>query len=193
MDDSAIKILEQEIKDIMRPTKELAHGEETLAWLFKIEPHAPWQLQIAALAHDIERALPNELAGVSKQPIRKDFQTYDEFKQAHALRSAQVVQTLMQKLAFPSSDIDRVTNAITKHEVGGDLDSDLVRDADSIRWFDSGYTKYIQAFGIESAKEKGWWMYKRAIVQTKLLIDKLPFDKNVKNYIKQQSLEYKTD
>ena len=80
-------------------------------------------------------------------------------------------------------DIQRITNAIEKHEVGGDPDSDLVRDADSIRWFDSGHPNYIKAFGLDSAKEKGWWMYKRATDKTKKLIDTLPYEKRIKEHI----------
>ena len=89
---------------------------------------------------------------------------------------------LMESLEFAQQDIHRVANAITRHETGGDPDSDLVRDADSIRWFDSGYQHYIKAYGLDSAGEKARWMYTRATPQTKALISNLLKDERLRKY-----------
>lgn len=179
-----IETLKQTLKQIMAPTKELAHGTETLQWLLKINPESDWQVQIAAFAHDIERAVNEEANRFPPRPKKEDHVTYDSYKQEHARRSAEVVERIMEEHGFDVSDIQRVCSAIEKHEVGGDKDSDLVRDADSIRWFDKGYIKYIERSGINGAKEKGWWMYKRANEKTKELIFNLEFDDNVKQFIK---------
>lgn len=172
---------------LMESTKELAHGIETLDWLLKIEPKAPWHLQIAAFAHDIERAIPFVEGKTPQLPSKDAYPDYDDYKAAHAKRSAEIVKTIMAQFGFNTYDITVVSSAIEKHEVGGDPNSDLVRDADSIRWFDGGYINYINKYSVEGAKEKGWWMFKRAREETQKLILKLPFDAEVKAHI----LEYK--
>lgn len=182
-----IEKLKKTLEDIMAPTKELAHGSETLEWLHGINPKSPWQIQIAAFAHDIERAVPYIEGRYPPKPNKDDHDNYDSYKQAHALRSAEIVEIIMREQGFSELDTGRVYNAIRKHEIGGDEDSNLVRDADSIRWFDKGYIKYIERSGLEGAKEKGWWMYKRANADTKKLILSLDFDKSVKSYIKEMA------
>lgn len=179
-----IQELEQKLKKIMYPTKELAHGEDTLEWLLKIDPQAEWQIKIAALAHDIERAVPDIPDMTPPKHIRAEQESYDTYKQHHAKRSAIIVKHIMSVFGFEQSDIDRISNAIEKHEVGGDADSDLVRDADSIRWFDLGHENYIDKYGLDGAKEKGWWMYKRATEKTKKLIDSLKYNQEVREFIK---------
>ncbi len=178
-----VKLLEERLIEIMRPTKELVHGQETRAWLLKIVPDVSWQLQIAALAHDIERAVPYIEGMTPLKVLRTKTQTYDEYKALHAKRSAQLMKHIMKHLQFEEQDIKTVTDAIEKHELGGDNYSDLVRDADSIRWFDTGYFNYIDKYGVGGACEKGWWMYKRARPETKSLINQLPFNLDVKKYI----------
>lgn len=177
-----IEQLEKHLEKIMSRTKELAHGQETKAWLLKMDPEVPWQLQIAALAHDIERAVPYIEGMTPPEPPKEDLD-YDSYKNLHAKRSAEIVSHILKTFDFETADITRISNAIEKHEVGGDPDSDLVRDADSIRWFDSGYTRYTKSFGMEAAKEKGWWMYKRATNKTKKLMDTLPYDNEIKKHI----------
>jgi hypothetical protein len=176
--------LKNTLEAIMAPTKELAHGTETLQWLLKINPNSDWQVQIAAFAHDIERACPFIDGKYPPKPNKSDHSNYDSYKQAHALRSAEILATIMKTQNFSDADISRVYNAVTNHEVGGDIDSDLVRDADSLRWFDKGYIKYIEKSGIDGAKEKGWWMFMRANMATKELILSLNFDEQIKLYIK---------
>jgi hypothetical protein len=160
----------------MLGTKELAHGEETKEWLLKIDPKADWQLQIAALAHDIERAVPPKLK------IHTD-EKYGYYKARHAKRSATIVGQILRQEGFRNQDVSRIMNAIEKHEIGGDNDSDLVRDADSIRWFDKGHINYINVFGMDSAKTKGLWMYKRTTIETKRLIDDMPYENDIKEHI----------
>ncbi len=54
------------------------HADNTLEWLLRLQPDAGDALQLAALAHDIDRA--NEEIKVK----RADFDDYDAFKAAHA-------------------------------------------------------------------------------------------------------------
>ena len=62
------------------------HAENTLEWLLKLDPDADQALQIAALAHDIDRA-------VEDQKVRQsDFDDYDDFKAAHARNGANILR-----------------------------------------------------------------------------------------------------
>ncbi|MCA9308673.1 DUF4202 family protein [candidate division WWE3 bacterium] len=184
MDNTDYENLVSHLEDIMYPTKELAHGRETRDWLLTIAPESTWQLQIAALTHDIERAVPYIEGMTPKKPQRTS--NYDEYKQEHAKRSANIVGHILNTFNIKEKDIKLITDIIEKHEIGGYHEVDLVRDADSIRWFDEGYKQYTKAYGIPAAKEKGWWMYKRATQETKDLINSLSFDSEIKDYIKQQ-------
>ncbi|MFH1295489.1 MAG: DUF4202 family protein, partial [bacterium] len=174
-----------EIRETLDHGKELIHGEETLKWLLKILPNAPWQLQIAALAHDIERAVSYSRGKTPPKP-QKDNLTYDEYKNEHAIRSAKIMTSILRRHNICEEDVKRIANIIERHEVGGDKESDLVRDADSMRWFDSGHKKYLESFGIQGACEKGWWMYKRASHKAKGLIDSLTYDTNIMRFIDQR-------
>jgi hypothetical protein len=62
------------------------HAENTLDWLLMLKPDADEALQIAALGHDIERALE------ARKVKRADFPDYDRFKAAHARNSAEILR-----------------------------------------------------------------------------------------------------
>ena len=65
------------------------HSKNTLEWLLELEPDADQALQIAALGHDIERAIDQ------RKVRRKDFEYYDQFKAAHAHNSAEILKEVM--------------------------------------------------------------------------------------------------
>jgi hypothetical protein len=57
----SIDCVKQRIREIIadsRVPEDPRHAENTLKWLFRLEPKADRSLQIAALAHDIECAAP---------------------------------------------------------------------------------------------------------------------------------------
>lgn len=193
-----IKLLEDKIIEILKPTKkELIHGQETVKWLNKLYPEAPWEIEIAALAHDIERAVP-DIPNMTPPKINKiDNEDYSDWKARHAQRSAVIVEHLMRTYLFNDSQIQIVKSAIAEHDTMNknnkdkDLDSNntyifpeagsvAVCDADSARFFDSGLPNYIHAYGLESAKIKAKDMYSRCTAKTKRIISNIDFNKEVK-------------
>ena len=65
-----MQAIEQEIEHILshsRIPEDRLHAKNVKEWILRLKPDADWALQIAALAHDIERALPKE------KVLRKDF------------------------------------------------------------------------------------------------------------------------
>ena len=77
--------------------------KNTLEWLLKLKPDADEALQIAALAHDIERAIEK------RKVKRKDYKDYDEFKNAHALNSANISVEITKKCNVSTELADRST------------------------------------------------------------------------------------
>lgn len=62
--------------------------------MVKLEPQADGALKIAALGHDIERA-------ISKRKIKlENYTNYEEFKKLHALNSAEVLTKLITLLLY---------------------------------------------------------------------------------------------
>ena len=68
-----------------------AHSLNTLEWLLKFEPDADEALQLAALGHDIDRAVE------ARKVLRADFADYDDFKRAHAKHSAEMLLEILQR------------------------------------------------------------------------------------------------
>jgi 3-hydroxyacyl-CoA dehydrogenase len=71
------KKIEKIIKNCL-VSEDPIHSKNTLEWLLKLKPDADEALKIAALAHNIERAIEK------RKVKRKDYRDYDKFKNAHA-------------------------------------------------------------------------------------------------------------
>ena len=65
----------------------------------------------------------------------------------------------------PSEMIEKVKRMILRHEVGGDTDQNILKDADSISFLENNIElymkKYIPLHGYERVKKKFDWMYER--------------------------------
>ena len=131
------------------------HSKNTLAWLLRLKPAADEALQIAALGHDIERAIER------RKVRRADFDDYDEFKAAHARNSALVLKEIMQNCGLPTAIADDVCQLVCRHEVGGDDRCDLLKDADSISYFDVNLPFYFERKGYAETLRRTIWGYRR--------------------------------
>ena len=63
------------------------HSLKTRDWLLQLRPDADEILQLAALGHDIERAMPDRLQ-------KNDFANYDVYKMTHAKRAGKLIQQI---------------------------------------------------------------------------------------------------
>ncbi len=99
-------------------------------------------LRIAALGHDIERAVE------ARKLRRGDFADYDVFKAAHARNSAAMLGGILRECGVGDQTLTReVQRLVRLHEVGGDLRSDLLKDADSRSYFDVNLPLYYDRHG----------------------------------------------
>jgi len=80
--------------------------------------------------------------------------TFDEFKAHHAHHSAEIIRGIMLEVQFEENVIDNVYHLICQHEIGGDPRSDLIKDADSISFFDVNLPLYFQRNSWEESKRR---------------------------------------
>lgn len=131
------------------------HAENVLEWVLKLRSDANEALQIAALAHDIDRS------DEKRKVQRSDFNDYDLFKAAHAQNGAMILQEILNEYHVEQSIIDEACQLVEQHEVGGDPLSDLLKDADSISFFEVNMPLYFQREGYEETLKRCIWGYHR--------------------------------
>ncbi|MBW1668690.1 MAG: DUF4202 family protein [Deltaproteobacteria bacterium] len=155
---SAIDDLKEEIKETLSKSKvpeDYLHAQNTVEWLRKIKPDADEILIVAALGHDVERAIEE------RKVRREDFSDFDTFKEAHAQNSARILKEKMEKYPIGNAQKQRILRIVTRHETGGDPESDLIRDADALSFFDVNLPLYFRREGRERAMERSRWGYER--------------------------------
>jgi len=146
------------------------HAENTLEWLLKLDLEADQALQIAALAHDIDRA-------VEAQKVRRaDFSDYNAFKAAHAHNGARILRAILSKCGIARSIADEACRLVTLHEVGGDPRSDLLKDADSISYFEVNMPLYYQREGREETIRRCNWGYWRLSARMKEVVKTITYE-----------------
>jgi hypothetical protein len=139
------------------------HLERTLDWLLVLEPDAAPALQIAALIHDIERAIPlaeGEAAPDSMSP---------EYNDWHQRRSAAGARRWLSEQHASPELIAEVAALVRVHEDGGSPDADLLQAADSLAFLEV-QTDLFAGFVADGrlaradAERKVRWMYERVAV-----------------------------
>jgi len=92
-------------------------------------------------------------------------------------KSAKIIVNLLNKQNYNKNIISKVEKLVLKHEFGGDLESNILKDADSISFFEENLELYFIEFGEEKTRNKIKFMYNRISSKTKELIKEL----NIKN------------
>jgi len=177
-------LIEKEILTILSKSPldfEPVHAELTLQWALKFKPDADEALQIAALSHDIDRAI----TGITEKDLA-DYSKIDEFKKGHSIRSANIIGSILEKHDYPKNIIDKVKQLVKNHEFGGDYESNILKDADSIAYFDYNIPSYLKRNGKERTKAKIKFMYNRLSGDAKTLINQIKFsDKEIEALVKE--------
>jgi len=145
------------------------HAENVLEWVLRLKPDTDEALQIAALAHDIDRA------DEKRKVRRSDFNDYNKFKAAHANNSAKILKVILHECHVEQSVIDEACRLVERHEVGGDPHSDLLKDADGISYFEVNMPLYFQREGYEETLKRCIWGYNRLSPKMKEICKNLTF------------------
>ncbi len=122
------------------------------------------ELLIASLGHDIERAFRD--VNVYKKMYHSANGFLDKnFLKYHQKRSAEILTDFLKKNNYPPIKIKKVYKLVRNHEFGGDLDTNILKDADSISFFINNVNHFIKVKTVESSiekvKEKLNWMFER--------------------------------
>ena len=146
------------------------HSRNTLKWLLDLDSRADAALRIAALGHDIDRAVE------ARKVQRADFADYDAFKAAHARNSASILLEVLADCNIEDAALMReVERLVCTHEVGGDPRSDLLKDADSLSYFDVNLPLYYARNGWEETRRRCVWGYLRLSPRARSIVMGLEF------------------
>jgi len=140
---------------------QIKHFIRAAYWIKKLKPDADEALLIAAVAHDIERAFRSE------DMVKKKLGGYagKEFLRPHQERGAEIIGDFLKKQGAGKELIERVKMLVSRHEEGGNKDQDLLKDADSVSYFENNVsfflTEKVAEVGKEKVKGKFDWMFSR--------------------------------
>lgn len=112
---------------------QLEHLLSTRAWTMRLVPTASAELKFAALVHDAERFFPGGPSGTPDTAFDDP-----DYLFAHSIRSGDIVEEWLRKQPLASEDfIRRVRQLVLRHEIGGNMEEDVLQAADSLSWFDT--------------------------------------------------------
>lgn len=157
------------------------HAENTLEWLLHLHPEADDALRLAALAHDIERSRPDRLR-------RQDFDDYDEFKAMHAAMGARMAAGIFREAGIDQEVKEEACRLIRLHESGGDERSDLLKDADSISFFDHNLQAYFHREGVTEALRRARWGFGRLSSRGRHYVAQIHYEHPELRWIQRQLL-----
>ena len=140
------------------------HSKNTREWVLKLKPEADMALQIAALGHDIERSLKE------RKTKRQNYADYNEFKKAHSRKSAKVLYEILSKYDLNPTIIDKITKLVICHEFGGNPEANILKDADSISYFDVNLAFYFQRNSEMETAFRINWGYQRLSPNAKSIV-----------------------
>ncbi len=144
------------------------HSINTLDWLLKLQPDADEALQLAALGHDIDRAVE------ATKILRCNFSDYGDFKSSHARHSAEMLLKILQQCGVEDPALaNELYRLVCAHEVGGDTRSDLLMDADSLSYFDVNLPLYRARNSREETLRRCVWGYRRLSERTRIVAAQL--------------------
>ncbi len=179
---SKFDLIKKEIESILPKSPldfELTHAKLVLKWVCKLKPEADEALKIAALSHDIDRAI----TGITEKDL-KDFSQINEFKKEHSIRSAKFICDILVKHEYLPEIIEKVKHLVENHEFGGDTETNILTDADSLAYFDYNIPSYLKRNGKERAKEKIKFMYSRLSEKAKGLVKEIKYtDKEISDLV----------
>lgn len=140
----------------------IRHLLRAVYWVKKLRPEADEALLCSAIAHDVERATR------PKGFVEKDHQKSANdpvFRRWHSEKGAEVIGNFLREHGIAHDFIAQVKSLVAHHEVGGDVDQNLLKDADSISFLENNSMRFVEKsvdeWSNDELKEKFDWMFKR--------------------------------
>lgn len=161
--------------------KRMEHFERTVYWVQQLKPDADEVILVAAYAHDVERAF-------RKTNTNQTFQAHElndyRIIENHQREGARIMTEFLGKEGYENKKIERIANMICKHEIGGDEESDLIKDADSISFLEVNairfMRKHVAVLGKAKTERKIKWMFERITSEKAIKIAEPFYEKVIK-------------
>ena len=139
------------------------HALRTVFWMKKIYSQTDEAMLISAVAHDIERSFKkNKLEGIEGN--KKGFLD-EKHIEDHQKKSAEIIGNFLKKQGAEDSLINKVKMLVSKHEVGGNKEQNILKDADSISFFENNVDYFVEKLSVrvgkKEVKDKFDWMFKK--------------------------------
>ena len=140
----------------------LPHFQSAVDWLLKLNPDAEEYLLVAAYAHDCGRAFSEG----KKKLFQQGVSLVDEnILREHQDGSADVIVGFLRREGVSDDLVSKIDYCVRHHEEGGNSDADLIKDADSLSYFDVNVERHLGWLktGITKDQLRGKidWMYER--------------------------------
>ncbi|MFB6190275.1 MAG: DUF4202 family protein [Candidatus Nanohaloarchaea archaeon] len=160
------QFVDDEFKKAGRPDH-LEHLARTVHWIKELEPDAGEALKIAGYAHDMEHAERWQKEQKDDDRDRSEEKDFTDSKrlEIHQERSAEIITGFLEGEDAPEELIKKVRELVRKHEEGGSGEQDLLKDADSLSFFECNVESFLDATGRlfrkQDVREKFDWMFER--------------------------------
>lgn len=161
------------------------HLKRTVYWVKFLYPKASEELLVAAISHDIVRAFETPEYIDQFKNMKNRF-TNSKYLKVHQDTSAKIMEEFLTTNNINKKIISTITELIKKHEVGGDIYQNILKDADSLSFFETSNKKFINMVkegkeSKEKVKEKFDWMYNRITSKKAQKIALSLYTKSIKN------------
>ena len=144
--------------------KHVKHFDRTVHWVEILRPDADEALLIAAYGHDIERGHRKPEHQNIYHQSEKGFRD-ENMLRLHQDEGARIMGEFLAEKNADDKLIERVKHLITYHEEGGDEDQNLLKDCDSISFFETNAAHFVTEkapkIGKEKVKDKFEYMFER--------------------------------
>lgn len=158
-DSKLYNLTEQWLSDHSKP-RQMKHFTRTADWVKELKPDADEAMLIAALAHDANRVFKGDILPKINENLHEP-----DYLLIHQSGGADIVGSFLKKNGADGDLINRVKMLIAKHEEGGNDDQNVIKDADSISFFENNIEHFLEtkidAYGYDNVKDKFNWMYNR--------------------------------
>ncbi len=183
MDDETFEKVKKKIDEIVVHSpypEEPFHSINTLEWLLKLYPEADRALQIAALGHDIERAVP------SRKINAANYETYDDYMNAHAKNSAEIIAEVLKECGVERDMIEEIAFLVLRHETGGGERLEYLVNADVLSFFHVCLPLYFDRKGMEITRKRMVWGFKKLSPYSRGLVSEIDFlDEQIRELVKE--------
>lgn len=163
---------------------QLVHFDRTVHWLRVLKPDADEAMLIAAYAHDIARAFRDGDANATFR--NKEFND-PEYLKEHQQQGAKIISDFLRNNNYPEDKVQLISEMVSHHEVGGDENSDLLMDADSLSFMENNVPLFIdkiEKLGKDKILSKISWMYNRISSERARELAKSFYDKAMEELAK---------